>query len=205
LKNILVPSCLLLAALLPCSGGSINFDDQNTTGGPVVLTNQYLPQGVLFQDISASQQFKFNIVPPSTPNYASPFFTDPNPGFIIFVAPGNAAINMAYSTVSFTLVGLTTPEGHPGNYSGATIDALDLSGNVIGGQSVVIPATAIARPDQTLTFTGQVHELRFTLTNGTTGAFPIDNLTFAPEPSTMGLLGASFGLLALTGFLRKLR
>ncbi len=204
MKTFVLSVCLLVT-LLPCSGGSINFDDQaTTTSTDVQLTNQYLSMGVVFQDMTASQRFKFNIVPPSTLNYATPFFVDLNPGLIIFVQPGNAAVNATVSTVSFTLVGLTVPDGHPGNYSGATIDALDLAGNVIPGQTVTIPGTATATSDQILTFTGAIHELRFTHTNGTSGAFPIDNLTFAPEPSSIGLLGAALGIVSL-GYFRKRR
>src|SRR5262249_62435040 len=98
MKTRLVP-CILFAALVPCSAGVINFDDQSTSGGAVALTNQYLSSGVLFQDIYAAQNFKFNIFPPSVPNYASPFWVDLNPGFIIFVAPGNPGIDTTVSGV----------------------------------------------------------------------------------------------------------
>jgi hypothetical protein len=96
---------------------------------------------------------------------------------------------------------LTTPPA--GFYSGATIDALDLAGNVIAGQSLSVPATSTPTANQILTFTGAIHELRFTHTAGTSGAFPIDDLVFAPEPSSFGLLG--FGLVPLSAFLLKRR
>jgi len=193
-KKLFVPSCILFATLVPCSADVINFDDQATAGGAVSLSSQYLSSGVLFQNIYAAQNFKSNIFPPSVPNYASPFWVDLNPGLIIFVAPGNPGINTTVSGVSFTLVGLTTPPA--GFYSGATIDALDLSGNVIAGQSVTIPGTSTPTANQILTFTGPIHELRFTHTVGTSGAFPIDDLVFAPEPSSFGLLGVGVGLLS---------
>ena len=189
-----------LAAALPLCAGTINFDDQNTAGGAVALTNQYAGSGVLFNDITAAQNFKFNIIPPSALNYASPFWTDLNPGTISFVSPLNSAVNAYVTSVSFTLVGLTATVQNPGNFSGATVDAIDLSGNVIAGQTVVIPATAVTGPNQVLSFTGNVHALRFTHTAATTGALPIDDLTFSqinvPEPSTFGLLAA--GLLLVT-------
>ncbi|HEY4360716.1 MAG TPA: PEP-CTERM sorting domain-containing protein [Bryobacteraceae bacterium] len=188
---------LSLAIALPLCAGTINFDDQDTAGGAVTLTNQYASSGVLFNDITAAQNFKFNIFPPSTLNYASPFWTDLNPGTISFVDPLNSATNAFVSSVSFTLVGLTSTVPNPGNFGGAMVDALDLSGNVIPGQSIVIPATSVTGPNQILTFTGDIHALRFTHTAATTGALPIDDLTFGaltvPEPSTFGLLAA--GLL----------
>ena len=94
---------------------------------------------------------------------------------------------------------------HPGSFSGATVDALDLAGNVIAGQSLIIPATSTPHPNQTFTFSGNVHALRFTQTANTTGALPIDDLTFgsvtpAPEPSTLVLLA---GGLAFRGLRRR--
>jgi hypothetical protein len=194
---------ILLLTLIPCSAASINFDNLSTSGGAVSLTNQYLASGVVFQDIYAAQNFPFNIVPPSAPNYASPFWVDTNPGYMEFVVPGNAGVNDFATTVSFTLVGLTTSTQHPGFFSGASVDALDLMGNVIPGQTVVIPAASTSTSNQILTFTGQVHELRFTHTDGTNGALPIDNLSFtlAPEPASFGLLG--IGLLAAAAVRRR--
>ena len=200
----------LIATLLlafPLCATSINFDDQVTAGGAVQLSNQYAASDVAISNIYAAQNFKFNIIPPSAPNYASPFWVDFNPGTISFVDPTNALVNATVASVSFTLVGLTTPAGKPGNYSGATVDALDLSGNVIAGQSIIIPGVSAATANQTLTFTGPIHALRFTHDNTTTGALPIDDLAFgaltpAPEPTTLGLLGA--GLLLL-GFSRRKR
>ncbi len=137
-----------------------------------------------------------------TPNYASSFWVDLNPGSIIFVDPSNPLNNASVNTVSFTLVGLTASVAHPGSFSGAVVDALDLSGNVIAGDSITIPGTDVTTANQTLTFSGGVHELRFTHINGTTGALPIDDLAFGaltptPEPSPLGLLGTGAGLLLL--------
>jgi len=200
----------LLASLvltLPLCATTINFDDQSTAGGAVQLANQYAAQGVTFNDIYAAQNFKFNIFPPSTPNYASPFWVDLNPGTISFVDPSNAANAATVTSVTFTLVGLTATVDHPGNFSGATVDALDLLGNVIAGQSITIPATAVTTANQNFTFTGNIHALRFTHTDLTTGTLPIDDLTFsgltpAPEPSTVLMLGG--GMLLLV-FSRKKR
>jgi hypothetical protein len=134
MKLKFVFTTLALAALIaPLRAGAINFDDQATSGGAVQLSNQYASNGVLFTDLFAAQNFKFNIFPPSTPNYASPFWVDFNPGLIMFVDPSNASVNATVDTVSFTLVGLTATAQNPGNYSGATVDAIDLNGNVILG------------------------------------------------------------------------
>jgi hypothetical protein len=194
--------CVALALAAPSFAATINFDDQDTSGGAVQLTNQYASSGVLFSNIYAAQNFKFNIVPPSTPNYASPFWVDTNPGFITFVDPSNSAVNASVDTVSFTLVGLTASSQTPGNFSGAIVDALDLGGNIIAGQSETIPGTAATTANEVLTFTGDIHELRFTHVDGTSGALPIDDLvvgaiTPVPEPSLLGLLGVGGGLLAL--------
>ena len=163
------------------------------------LSNQYAAQGVLFSLIDASQSFKFNIIPASGPNYASLFFGNAGPGFFKFVDPGNPAADAYVDQVSFTLLGLTATALHPGSFSGATIDALDLNGNVIAGQTQIIPTTSATTVNQTLSFSGQVHEIRFTLTSGTSGLLPFDDVTFGavmtPEPGTMLLLGGA--LLAL--------
>lgn len=89
------------------------------------------------------------------------------------------------------MVGLSTPTGHPGNFSGATIDALDAGGNVIQTRNVAGTGSSTSNLD--LTFTGQVHALRFTHTPSTTGVLPFDNLTFealttVPEPSSVALV-----------------
>ena len=195
----------VLALALPLCADTINFDDQNTAGGAVPLTNQYAANGVIFNNISAAQNFKFNIIPPSALNYASPFFGNTNPGLISFVDPSNSAVNGTVTTVTFTLVGLTSTVAHPGFFSGATIDALDLGGSIIAGQSITIPAASVTTANQVLTFAGPIHALQFTHIAGTNGLLPIDDLTFGaitptPEPSTVLLLGG--GLLVL-GALRK--
>src|SRR5262249_46342090 len=187
----------------PAFAGAINFDDQQTNPAGISgidLSNQYAAEGVLFSSIAASQSFHFNIIPPSSPNYASPFFSGGSVGQFTFVEPLDPSVPAFVDSVTFTLVGLTAPAGHPGFFSGATIDALDLAGNVIPGETLVIPATSTSTSDMALTFTGQVHAIRFTQTPGTSGAFPFDDLTFGavstPEPDAWELLGASLISLA---------
>lgn len=183
----------------------INFDNLATGSGAVQLTNQYAASGVVFDQIYAAQNFIFNIVPPSSPNYASPFWTSTNPGTIFFVDPANSNVAAYTGIVTITMVGLSTPQGHPGSYSGATIDALDAGGNVI--QTQTVPAISTASSNLDLTFTGQVHALRFTHTPTTVGALPFDNLSFealtdVPEPSSMALM---LGALAAIGLHRHRR
>ncbi len=204
-------SGLRAAIWVACSatvfGGSINFDDQATASSgisSISLTNQYASQGVLFSSMDASQSFKFNITPTSSPNYATPFWGSNSTGFITFVDPTNSSTAAWVSSVSFELLGLTSTVAHPGNFSGVTIDALDLGGNVIAGDTQVIPATTTTTSNQFLTFTGQVHQLRFTYNSGS-GLDPIDDLSFGtvnptPEPSTWLLAGA--GLVAV-GLIRR--
>jgi hypothetical protein len=200
---------LALAAGAVLSAGTVlNFDDQATSSSgisSVPLTNQYAAEGVLFSLIDASQSFKFNIVPASSPNYATLFFGNGGPGFFKFVDPSDSAAQGYVDQVSFTLLGLTASDAHPGSFSGATIDALDLNGNVIAGQTQIIPTTLTTTSNEVLTFTGQVHEIRFTLTPGTTGLLPFDDVTFGavmtPEPGTFLLLGAA---LLVGCFHRKL-
>lgn len=195
-------ACLVLAAGAGLSAATINFDDQATqpTGiAGVALTNQYAAEGVIFNLIDASQSFKSNVSPTSAPNYASPFFDTTNAGSFFFVNPANPAQNAFVDQVSFTLLGLTSTMAAPGNFSGATIEALDSSGNVIAGQTQIINATSVTTGNEVLTFTGQVHEILFTQTGGTTGVLPFDDVTFGavtptPEPGTLGLLGAAFVL-----------
>jgi len=191
--------------ILPAANATtvINFDNLSTSPSSVALTNQYAASGVLFDQINAAQNFVFNIVPPSSPNYASPFWSSTNPGEILFVDPADSNVAAYTSSVTITMVGLSTPAGHPGSFSGATLDALDVGGNVI--QTQVIPGTSSATANLDLTFTGQVHALRFTHTPTTTGALPFDNLTFeslttVPEPSTFALM---FGTLAVFAIKRR--
>jgi hypothetical protein len=134
--NRILPFTLLLIA--PLCATTINFDDQATSGGAVQLSNQYASVGVVFNDLFAAQSFKSNITPPSAPNYAAPFWSDLNPGTITFVDPSNPLNNASVDSASFILVGLNTSAQTPGFFSGATVDALDLSGNIIAGQSVII-------------------------------------------------------------------
>jgi hypothetical protein len=200
---------LLAAAVTLTAGTVLNFDDQPTAPSGISgvdLTNQYASQGVVFNSIDASQSFKFNITPASSPNYASPFFNGGSPGTFAFVDPADPAQNAFVDTVSFTLLGLTATTAHPGFFSGATIDALDLNGDVIPGETQIISATSVTTSNLTLTFTGEVHEIRFTQTAGTSGLLPFDDLTFGavmtPEPATFGLIGAA---LVLAGCVRRVR
>ena len=193
---------LLLPLALPLCATTISLDDLLTAGGAIQLSNQYANNGIVFNDLYAAQNFKMNITPPSSPNYASPFWVDLNPGTFSFVDPTNPLTNATVSSVTFTLVGLTSTTQVPGFFSGATVDALDLGGNVIVGQTVVIPAVSVTDSNQSLTFTGAIHSLRFTHTAGTMGALPIDDITFGavtptPEPATILLLGGGLVLLGL--------
>jgi hypothetical protein len=180
-----------LAALVSSAEADvINFDDVT---GPVGLSNQYASHGVIFDTIEATPSFPFNVMPPSSPNYATPFWNTTNPGAIEFVSPLDSSVLAYTDSVTLTMVGLTSTMANPGNFSGATIEALDVFGNVIAGQTQVIPATSASTLDLDLTFTGQVHELVFTPTGGTSGVLPFDNLTFdsptaVPEPSSAVLL-----------------
>jgi hypothetical protein len=205
--KILKIAVLAMAGSAALVAGSINFDDQPTgpgIAGSLALGSQYLAQGVLFSNMEVSKAFPFNVTANSSPNYASPFWANLNPGSFQFVDP-NTLVDAYVTSVSFTLLGLTTNVDHPGNFSGATIEALDLLGNVITGDTQVVPGTTTATSNVVVTFTGQVHEILFTHTPGTSGIFPIDDFTFSaittPEPG--GLLIAAGGLLVLLGRRRK--
>ena len=68
-------------------------------------------------------------------------------------------------------------------------------------QTKIVPGTSTATRNLDLTFTGQIHALRFTYTPTTTGALPFDNLTFealtdVPEPSSLVLTLAALAGLA---------
>lgn len=201
-------ACLILVAVSGLSATIINFDDQVTQSSGitgVALTNQYASDGVIFNLIDTSQSFKSNITPTSIPNYGTPFFGTTSPGSFIFVNPANTSQDAYVNTVSLVLLGLNSTMASPGNFSGATIEALDLGGNVIPGQTQSISATSVTTSNELLTFTGQVHEILFTETDGTSGLLPFDDVTFgavtaAPEPGTLSMLGAA---LVLVGCVRR--
>jgi MYXO-CTERM domain-containing protein len=205
--KILQIAVLGIAGCAALSAGSINFDDQPTgpgIAGSLALGSQYLAQGVLFTNMEVSKAFAFNVTASSSPTYATPFWTNLNPGSFQFIDP-NSMVDAYVNSVSFTLLGLTTNTDHPGNFSGATIQALDLLGNVITGDTQVIPGTTTNTSNVVVTFTGQVHEILFTQTPGTSGIFPLDDLNFSaittPEPGS--LLIAAGGLLMLLGRRRR--
>jgi hypothetical protein len=202
--------CFATALFLavPAAATTINFDDSNVV--PLQLSNQYASSGVIFDQIERSASFVFNVVPASSPNYATPFWSSSNPGTFDFVDPTDAAIEAFTDSVTITMIGLSTPAGHPGNFSGATIDALDVFGNVIPGQTQTIAGTSTQTSDLSLTFTGQIHALRFTQTPGTSGVLPFDNVTFGslasiPEPSTVLLVGIAAIAVARRGRTRPRR
>ena len=199
------PGTLLAAAfslffVLPAHAGSVvDFDGLVTD---VALSNQFAGLGVLFTNIEASARFTSNVVPVSGPNYASPFWTNTNPGLITFVDPSNSATAATSDNIAFTLNALTTSLA-PGWFSGATVDALDLLGNVIGSHT--IQPQSVSGSTNTVFFTGQIHALRFTYIanpNGL-GALPFDNLTFdtpvgTPEPATFAMAGLALAALGIT-------
>ena len=169
---------LVLAAALPGRATVINFDSLT---GPVALTNQFASQGVMFSAIVATGQYVTSVVAVSTPNYATPFYSDSNPGLFWFVDPGNPSQDAYVTSVSITLNGYNNVGGW---FDGATINALDEWGNVIAGQTQVIPPTSgTDYGSTTITFSGQIHELEFNdIPNATRlGIFPFDDLTFGPE------------------------
>jgi hypothetical protein len=188
-------TALITLALVPiCPATVINFDNLS---GSVALTNQYAAQGVLFDQIEATNLFPTSVVAVSAPNYATPFFSNANPGMISFVDPANSNIQAYATIVTLTLNGYNNVGGW---FDGATINALDLSGTAIAGQTQTInPSNGTNYGSMTITFTGQVHALEFDniLNNGRLGILPFDNVGFgelidarSPEPSTFLLVGA---------------
>ena len=178
-----------------CHAAVIDFD--NLTG-PVALTSQYASQGVIFSEIEATAQFATSVVTVSSPNYATPFYSNTDPGALWFTDPNDSSIEAYVTSVSITLNGYNNVGGW---FDGATIEALDPGGSVIAGQTQTIPPTTGTNyGSSTITFTGDIHELVFNnilTSNGDLGIFPFDNLTFGavtdvPEPSTwlLALLGA---------------
>jgi hypothetical protein len=189
----------VLAGVPLCFGTVINFD--NLTG-PIALTNQYAPQGVMFNQVEATSQFATSVVTVSTPNYATPFYNNANPGMLWFVDPSNNS--QAYvSSASITLNGYNNAGGW---FDGATIEALDPSGSVIAGQTQTIdPSTGTNYGSTTVTFTGDVHALEFVniLNANGLGIFPFDDVTFgalsdAPEPTSLLLVGSALVALGMT-------
>jgi hypothetical protein len=177
---------LAFVAALPGRATIIDFD---TIIGPVALTNQFASQGVMFSGIEATGQFATSVAAVSTPNYATPFYSTTNPGLLWFVDPANPSQDAYVTSVSITLNGYNNVGGW---FDGATIEALDEGGNVIAGQTQVIPPTNGTDYGSTIvTFSGPVHALEFDniLNSGRLGIFPFDNLTFGaespvPEPSS---------------------
>ncbi len=130
----------------------------------------------------------------SSPNYATPSYSSQNSGTLWFVDPADSSIQAYVDSVSITLDGYHNTGGW---FDGANIVALDLGGLPIAGQTVTVqPSNGVDYASSTLTFTGQIHALRFdNIPNqGRLGILPFDDLTFgaetdAPEPSTMLLAG----------------
>jgi hypothetical protein len=116
----------VLACAPLCRATVISFDDLT---GPVALNNQYATQGVMFDQIEATNQFATSVVTVSAPNYATPFYSSANPGLLWFVDPSNSAAAFVDS-VSITLNGYNNVGGW---FDGATIEALDSSNSVIAG------------------------------------------------------------------------
>jgi hypothetical protein len=193
----LTPSIAVLAVLSvapACLAGVINFD---SITGPVALTNQYAPQGVMFSQIELTAQFATSVVAVSAPNYATPFYSNANPGMLWFVDPSDSSIAAYVNSVSITLNGYNNVGGW---FDGAVIDAFDPS-NVLISSQTISPTSGTNYGSMTITFTGQVHELQFNniLNAGRLGILPFDDLTFGaatdvPEPSTWLLSG--FTLIA---------
>ena len=182
----------VLAGTSLCLAATINFD---SLSGPVALTNQYASQGVMFDQIEATNQFATSVVAVSASNYATPFYSNANPGMLSFVDPSNNAL--AYvGSVSITLNGYNNVGGW---FDGATIEALDPSGSVIAGPTQTVnPSSGANYGPTTITFTGNVHALEFIniLNPNGLGILPFDDVTFGsltdtPEPSTLMLIGAS--------------
>jgi hypothetical protein len=187
----------MLAVLPGAQAAVINFDNLSA---PVALSNQYASQGVMFSQIEATGQFVTSVMPGSAPNYATPFYTNQNPGSLWFTDPNDASVAAYTDSVTITLDGYHNVGGW---FDGAIIDALDLNNSVIPGQSqTILPSNGTDYGPSTITFTGQVHGLEFTniLNAGRPGIFPFDNVTFGaltdvPEPGTWVVVGllAAFG------------
>jgi hypothetical protein len=188
----LTPSiALTVLSIAPvCLAGVINFD--NLTG-PVALTNQYGSQGVLFSQIELTGQFASSVVTVSPPNYATPFYSNANPGMLWFVDPADSSIEAFVNSVSITLNGYNNVGGW---FDGAIIDAFDANNVLISSQTIA-PTSGANYGPMTITFTGQVHELQFNniLNAGRLGILPFDDLTFGaatdvPEPASWLLSGS---------------
>jgi hypothetical protein len=192
MKHKFGPSLLLLMAATPwCHATTINFDN---VGSPTALSNQYVAQGVIFNQIEATAQFATSVVPVSSPNYATPFYFGTGPGSLAFVDPTNPSNGAYADSVTITLNGYNNVGGW---FSGASIDAIDPLGNVIAGQTQTIaPTNGTNTSNTSVTFTGQIQALRFTNIPNPSGLgiFPFDDLMFGvltpvPEPSLFAILG----------------
>ena len=185
-----------------CRATVINFDNLS---GPVALTNQYAAQGIMFDQVEATNQFPTSVVTVSSPNYATPFYSNSNPGMLWFVDPADNSPAYANS-VSITLNGYNNVGGW---FDGTTIEALDPFGAVIAGQTQTInPSNGTNYGSTTVTFAGQVHALEFIniLNANRLGIMPFDDVTFGtltdtPEPCTLLLVGLS--MLAISGLARR--
>ncbi|MEQ1946370.1 MAG: putative Ig domain-containing protein [Bryobacteraceae bacterium] len=163
-------------SILPAYGSVATFD---SFADGASLTNQLASAGIVANGILVSSNtFGGAISPSSSPNYLR--IVDQQT--ITFVRPLNAAVNLSATNVSIVALGVSAI----GQIDGATIQAFDINGNLIDTKTVNPAGPNVTIPNQTLTFSGSVHQLKFTRIvnpNGS-GTMPFDDLRYSLQESS---------------------
>ncbi len=188
---------LILALSTAGFAATINFD---SLADGTALTNQFAASGVIFNAgfTTQSNVFGGTFLVPSPPEYAT---VSGNPSFIFSLG----GVNTVTDFVSFDNPGLTSS----GSFlTGAMVQALDLSGNVLGSMTVPPVGPNQARPISTTRFNvAGIHAISFTrIANPAGGALlAIDNVTFdapvlpaaVPEPASVWMLAVGIAGVAV--------
>ena len=171
--------------LSPQFGISINFD--NLTPFSAVSSNAYASMGVqsLVSNSSSDPLYVYPYSSQSAPNYLS-------------TQDGLGGLTITFTNLT-NIVGIGVLESDGGT---VTLEALGASGNMLGSFNEVVSSTGNTPYNAYYILQDPTNDIKsFEITS--TGAFAVDDLQFAPEPTSFLLGGAGLGLLGLLRLRRR--